>query len=113
MALTVLDTLANIEQQVTESNARAASNDANISSVASSITSVQLLPANALRKGVVLFNDSTRVARIAFSDTASATIFTVKMPAGSLYESGPLVYTGEITVIWESVNGSMRVTELV
>jgi hypothetical protein len=83
-----------------------------VSSVVSSASSVQLLAANVNRIGVILYNDSTQVAYVAFAATASSSAYTLKMAPGSHYESEPSVYTGVISAVWASANGSMRITEL-
>lgn len=86
--------------------------NATISSIASSASSVILLASNPVRKGFIMFNDSTKVAAIAYAATASATTFTVRMPAGSLYEINNSSYTGSVSAIWNAANGFMRITEL-
>lgn len=102
-------------------NASLASIDAKIGSLTSALTnvtqsptSVTLLPANANRKGFLLYNDSSVKCMVSFGTTASATAFTVLLPANSGYE--PLlttIYKGAITAIWSSgTAGAMRVTEL-
>lgn len=84
-----------------------------LTSVVAAITSTTCLAANTARKGAYFFNDSTSVLFLAFAATASATAYTVQIPAGGFYEmpEKPL-YTGLITGIWTTANGSLRVTEL-
>lgn len=84
--------------------------------VASSATNVTLLAANALRLGATIYNDSTAVLRVKLGTTASASSFTVVLAAlssgiGGYYEV-PNGYTGIIDGVWDSANGSARVTEL-
>lgn len=83
-----------------------------ITSVASSATSVSLLAANAARRRVIVHNDSTKTLRIAFGVAASATVFSVIVPSKAQYESPLNDYTGELFGIWDSANGSARVTEI-
>jgi hypothetical protein len=90
---------------------RPVSSTGTISSVSSSITVVTLLASNASRIGASIFNDSTATLNVALAAGASATVLTVKVPAGGLYEV-PNGYTGIITGIWASANGAARVTEL-
>lgn len=82
------------------------------STVASSATNVTLLTANAARKGVTIFNDSTAILYVKLGATASATDFTVKMQADQYYEV-PFGYIGIIDGIWASATGNARITTLV
>ncbi len=84
-----------------------------LSSVASSASSVELLPtANPGRAGFVIFNDSSAILYVAFAGTASTTAFTDKIAAGAVYNPPQPVYTGVVSGIWASANGYARVTEL-
>lgn len=138
MGLTIIDTLSDGTQkaQITDASGNVAelkdvagekalkiavietvsqaqiSSTATLSSVASSITSAVALASNPNRKGVSLFNDSTKIAYVAFAATASASAFTIKLPAGALYEKDYPIYTGVISVIWAAAQGFLRVTEL-
>lgn len=83
--------------------------------VASSATSVTLLPANLNRKGASIFNDSTSVLYLlqGGNGTASITNYTLQIAAGGFYAlPPPYIYTGLITGIWSAANGAARVTEL-
>jgi len=82
---------------------------ATLSNVSSSTSSVQLLASNAARKGAMLYNDSTSVLYIKLGTTASTTSFTVLLAARDYYEV-PTWYTGRVDGIWQSANGSARVT---
>lgn len=81
-----------------------------ITSVANAITSTTLLSANTARRGFIVFNDSLTIVFLAFSATASATAFSVKMQPGSEYEPG-IDYTGVISSIASAAQGNMRITE--
>lgn len=83
-----------------------------VTAVPSSATNVTLLAANPDRKLFLLFNDSTQICFVKFGATATSGSYTVKMAAGSLYESFLPVYTGRIDAIWASANGNMLVTEV-
>lgn len=96
---------------VTQPVTFSASGSAALTSVASSASSVSLLAANAARKGIVLFNDGTQIAYVAYAATATSSAFTIKMFPGSFLEP-QTNYSGAISAIWASANGSMRVTEL-
>lgn len=81
------------------------------SSVASSSTVVTLLAANVQRKGATIYNESTAVLYVRFGAAASATAYTVQVAANGYYEL-PFGYTGIVTGLWATANGSARVTEL-
>jgi hypothetical protein len=86
-------------------------------SIASSATSVTLLPVNTNRKQATFFNDSTAILYIDLSGgTASTSHYTVQLYPNGYYDL-PLcaegtVYTGQITGIWATVNGNARITEV-
>jgi hypothetical protein len=73
-----------------------------------------LLVAAALRKGAIFYNDSTASCYLKLGGTASTTSFTQKMSPGSTFilEFSP-IYVGQVTGIWDAVNGAMQVTEMV
>lgn len=90
-----------------------ASQASTLSSVAGSASSVPLLAANANRKAAYFYNDSTANLYLAFSNTASTTAYTVKLPAGAYYEAPTSpVWQGAISGIWDSTSGSVRITEV-
>jgi hypothetical protein len=82
-----------------------------VTSVASSVTSVSLLAANAGRLGATVHNDGTANLFVKLGATASATSFTVRIATQGYYEV-PFGYTGAIDGIWSVANGSARITEL-
>lgn len=86
-----------------------------LTSVASSASSVQLRPANANRKGLVIFNNSTSILHINVTGaTASATTAaTHRIAPGQTWEAQPPVPTTAITGIWATANGTAQVTEIV
>lgn len=88
-----------------------ASSTAAITSVASSATSVALLSSNTGRKSATFFNESTATLYLAFAATSSLTAYTVQIPPASFYELS-INYTGAISGIWSTANGSVRITEL-
>jgi hypothetical protein len=92
-------------------NLAPASSAAAVTSIASSATAVTLLTANANRKGATIYNESTSVVFIKFGTVASATSYTVQVAPSGYYEI-PFGYTGIITAIWTTANGSARITEL-
>lgn len=84
-----------------------------LSNVNDANSNTTLLSANADRRGVAIFNDSTEALYVKFGTTASTTSFTVKILAGGFYEMPEPIYVGQIDGIW-SANGSgaARITEL-
>lgn len=77
-------------------------------SVASSTSSVTLLALNTNRKWASFRNDSTSVAYIAKSGTASTSSVYRLEPQGYKYFDD---YTGIVTGIWVSANGFMRIEQ--
>lgn len=101
----------NLKVSVEEINA--AIGTATLTNVAASISSVQLLAANADRKMAVFVNDSDKNAYVKFGITASTTSYSYLLTSGQTLELPEPVYTGRIDCIWDaSVTGSMRITEL-
>lgn len=87
-----------------------------ITSVNDTNSDVTILAANANRKGATVFNDSTALLYLALASvTASATNYSVQVPAGGYFELPTCdggVYTGVIKGIWASdASGAARVTE--
>lgn len=83
-----------------------------VTSVAASATSVTLLDENEDRKGATFYNDSTSVCCLKLGEDAAADDFTVKIKPDGYFQLPIPAYTGEITCIWNSATGSMRITEL-
>lgn len=83
-----------------------------LTSVAASAVSVTILASNAARRQAIVVNDGNKTLRLAFAATASLTAYTVALSSGNTYETPLNGYTGEITGIWDSANGSARVTEI-
>ena len=82
-----------------------------VAQVASAVVNTTLLAANANRLGATIYNDSNKAVYVKLGGTASATSFTVKVPARGYFEV-PFSYTGIIDGIWEAANGNALVTEL-
>lgn len=94
--------------QVVPGGAAPQATSAPTTSVASSATSVTLLALNANRKWASFRNDSTSVAYIAKSGTATTSSVYLLQPQGYLYFDD---YTGVVSAIWASANGFMRIEE--
>lgn len=86
-----------------------------LSSVAASVSGVQLLASNTSRKAAYIFNDSTATLYIGMVAHASLSTsnYTAQVPPSTLWEM-PIypIYTGEISGIWSSATGNARITEL-
>ena len=83
-----------------------------VTTVASSASSVTLIAANPKRRLVTIQNTSTAILYVLVGGgTATATTsHSVQVPSNGYYEV-PLGYTGAITGIWASANGSANITE--
>jgi hypothetical protein len=97
---------------VTGSLAHLTSSTAALTNVAASASSVQLLASTAGRRMATIHNDSTATLFVKYGTTASATSYTVEMVAGAYFEFPHPVFTGRVDGIWESANGSARITEM-
>lgn len=78
--------------------------------VASSATNVTLFAAAGNPQGRAIWNDSSATLYVKFGATASATSYTVQIPAGGFFEFPTPVYSGVVDGIWASANGNARVT---
>lgn len=84
---------------------------ATLTNVASSATNVTLLAANASRKGVVMFNESTQSCYVKFAATATSSSYTYQVFPSQTLDLAQPTYAGIIDGIWASANGAMRITE--
>jgi hypothetical protein len=82
------------------------------SSVASSASSVLLLAANSSRRGLAIYNDSTALLRVSFTNPAAAANTFVGVPPGGFLLLDPLLIgTDPIYGIWAAANGTAQITE--
>lgn len=87
---------------------------ATLSNVAGSTSSTTLLAANAARKRVFVYNDSSSAMYLACATTASTSSYSIKIPANTLYEmSANPIYPGALAAVWDTATGTARVTEVV
>ena len=85
---------------------------ATLSSVASSTTSQQVLPANSLRRGVIAHNSDANPCWLKYGSIASTTSYTYRIDAGGHWEMPQPIYSGRIDVIWATDgDGALYVTE--
>lgn len=112
MANSLAVVVASDQSTLPISNAKNFSSVATLTNVASSASSVQLVAANAARKGLLIYNDGTALLRIKFGTTASATSFSIPIATATLYTMDFPFFDGRIDGIWAAANGSARITEL-
>lgn len=77
-------------------------------SVASAVASIIVLALNVNRKYAAFRNDSTSVAYLSKSGSASASSVYLLQPQGYMYFDD---YTGVVTATWVTANGFMRIEE--
>lgn len=81
-----------------------------VTRVPDTASSVELLAANAKRREVIIYNDSTAVLYVKFGTVATSTDFTIKLQADQGITSS---YRGAIAGIWASDStGGAQVTEI-
>ena len=81
-------------------------------SVASSASSVSIVAANTLRKGISIFNNSIHSLYLSYTTPATPTNSFMRMqPASLLLLDQQLVVSNAIYGIWTSVDGTAQVTE--
>jgi hypothetical protein len=84
-----------------------------VTRVASATTSTPLFGQNTGSKQRVLTNESSANLFLKFGTGASATSYTVKIPANGYYEFPATngVYAGAVEGIWDAANGFAQLTE--
>ena len=83
-------------------------------SVASTSTSATLLAANANRRGLAIYNNSTQVLTLSFTSPATAANCVYQMPSGSfLFLDQQLMVASAIYGFWAAANGTAQITEFV
>jgi hypothetical protein len=73
---------------------------------------VQLLGADASRKGLNIFNASSGALYVAFSAVASLKSYTLQIPPNTLYEMPQPIYTGIMSGIWSNASGNALITPI-
>lgn len=79
---------------------------------ASTTDGTTLSAANAERRGLLVYNDSTASLFLNLGSGASSTNFTIKLNPDDYYELPKPIYTGLVTGVWTSAVGFARLTEL-
>jgi len=80
-------------------------------SVGSLATTQTLIAANANRRSLTIFNNSTAILYVCFGATATQAGAKVPIGAGGFYEMPNPIYTGIISGIWASSNGNASIYE--
>lgn len=81
------------------------------SSVSSSVTTQTLIAANANRRSLTIFNNSTAILYVCHGATATQAGAKVPIGAGGFYEMPSPVYVGVLSGIWASANGNASIYE--
>lgn len=89
----------------------AGADEATVTSVPASLTSVTLLAANPDRRGAAIFNNSSSELYLKLGVGASSTSFTYRAATNAYFEV-PFRYTGIITGAWSSATGNALITEV-
>ena len=86
----------------------------NTVSVASSTSSVQLVAANANRKGISIYNNSTAALFLSYATPATAANSFMQMQPGTLLMlDQQLIVSSAIYGLWTAANGTAQVTQYV
>ena len=83
-----------------------------ITRIPSSMVTTTLSEASPDRLALYLYNDSTAILYVKCGESASATSFTVKLPAAGFFELPLPCFTGQVDGIWDADNGAALVTEI-
>lgn len=85
---------------------------ATVTAVGQSASTVTLLSANTARKGGIIYNNAVLPLKVKFGAGASASDFSLELPARATYELSFPAYTGQITGVWAGAGGgTAQVTE--
>lgn len=83
---------------------------ATVSRVATSTAAVLLLAAGAARGMTLITNEAAAILYVKFGPGASATDYTVAVPANGYYEMPVPAYGGQLTAVLASGTGNAQVT---
>jgi hypothetical protein len=82
-----------------------------VTSVNASVSAVTIFSANARAQARRMVNDSTSVCYVCEGGTASATNYTYRLDPYDRLEMPLPLFQSEVTAIWVTATGAMRVTE--
>lgn len=82
-----------------------------VTSVTSSAASVTIAAENQNRRGITFYNDSSAILYLKLGADASTTSYTCRIPSLGYFET-PYGYSGVVSGVWASANGSVMVTEI-
>lgn len=83
-------------------------------SVAASTSPVLLAPANPIRAGITVVNDSTAILYIGKGAASSSTNYAFALAAGQTWiNDEPEPWLGTVWGVWAAANGAARITEQV
>lgn len=91
--------------------ANSSTDDAVVTAVAASTSTVTLFAAAGQVSSRPVFNDSTATLFLKFGSGAATNSFTTKISSQGYFEV-PGYYSGQITGIWDAANGSAYCTEV-
>lgn len=86
--------------------------NAALTTVPASAVSVIILPANAARRRFIVHNSSSKTLFLAFAATATTAAYTVAIAGQGTYQGVLNDYTGDVSGVWQAVNGNAFVTEI-
>ena len=106
-----LTVLPSGELLVTTVDAKQPANSSNVSTVAATAASANILAANANRRGALIFNNSTSVMNLLLDAGDAETSFSIAINPFSSFVLNDGDYVGEINAAWISATGNAKVTE--
>lgn len=113
-AVAIIDEFGNQVSSFSSSTSSILKRTPTTTSVASSVTSVLLLAANANRNGISINNQSTSTLYLSFTNPATiANSFLAMDPGSFLLLDQQLMISNAIYGIWSSANGTAQITEYV
>ena len=101
------------ETTLDELKAKYHADTATLNLVPGSDVSVELVAANAVRKGLILYNNSRSAAFVTYGDTSSSLLYTHRVAPGGFWSMNFPIYRGVISCVWDVADGGMMVTELI
>ena len=98
--------------KVDASTTTAPATNANVASVAVGLVDVEAVAANAARKGLMVWNRSTRTIYLRLGSALTTTDDgSVRLTQNAYYELPEPIYTGSIHAMADAAGGALQVTE--